>query len=287
MPSNRAIGQLLQAAARALAGASQTPQLDAEVLLAHALGVSRSHLQSHVEERSRAERTAYQALIERRVRGEPVAYITGAKEFWSLRLAVSPAVLVPRPETELLVERTLDLAKTGVLRVLDLGTGSGAIALALARERPQWQITATEVSEAALALARQNARTMDLTQVEFLSGSWFEPVAGRFFDFIVANPPYVAADDPLLLQPPLCYEPRVALSPNGEAMHDLRHIIRVAPGHLTRGGWLLLEHGATQGEEVARELVGRGFSHVRSRRDLAGHERMVEAQWGDSLPPTA
>jgi release factor glutamine methyltransferase len=285
MTSNLTTRHLLLAAASALASVSDTPELDAEVLLAHALGSRRSRLQSHAgEERSDAERTAFQRLVERRATGEPVAYIVGAKEFWSLRLAVSSAVLVPRPETELLVERALKLGATPALRALDLGTGAGPIALALAHERPHWQITATDVSEAALALARTNAVALRQPQVEFLLGSWFEPLGGRSFDLIVSNPPYVAGDDPVLLQAPLCYEPRVALTTEGDALCDLRRIIRAAPAHLARGGWLLLEHGTTQAGEVARELVVRGFRHVRSQRDLAGHERMTEAQWGEPLP---
>jgi release factor glutamine methyltransferase len=285
MAPNLTTGHLLSAAAGALASVSDTPELDAEVLLAHALGGRRARLQSHAdEERSEDERTAYQRLIDRRATGEPVAYIVGEKEFWSLRLAVSAAVLVPRPETELLVERALQLGATNPLRALDLGTGAGAIALALAHERPQWQITATDVSEAALAVARANALALGAPQVEFVCGSWFEPLAGRTFALIVSNPPYVAADDPALLQAPLCYEPRVALTPAGDALADLRRIIRQAPEHLARGGWLLLEHGATQAGEVARELVVRGFRHVRSQRDLAGLERMTEAQWGEPVP---
>lgn len=285
MTSNLTTRHLLLAAASALASVSDTPELDAEVLLAHALGSRRSRLQSHAdEERSDAERTAFQRLVERRATGEPVAYIVGAKEFWSLRLAVSSAVLVPRPETELLVERALKLGATPALRALDLGTGAGPIALALAHDRPHWQITATDVSEAALALARTNAVALRQPQVEFLLGSWFEPLGGRSFDRIVSNPPYVAGDDPVLLQAPLCYEPRVALTTEGDALCDLRRIIRAAPAHLARGGWLLLEHGTTQAGEVARELVVRGFRHVRSQRDLAGHERMTEAQWGEPLP---
>jgi release factor glutamine methyltransferase len=285
MTSNLTTRHLLLAAASALASVSDTPELDAEVLLAHALGSRRSRLQSHAhEERSDAERTAFQRLVDRRATGEPVAYILGAKEFWSLRLAVSSAVLVPRPETELLVERALKLGATPALRALDLGTGAGPIALALAHERPHWQITATDVSEAALALARTNAVALRQPQVEFLLGSWFEPLGGRSFDLIVSNPPYIAGDDPVLLQAPLRYEPRVALTTEGDALCDLRRIIRAAPAHLARGGWLLLEHGTTQAGEVARELVVRGFRHVRSQRDLAGHERMTEAQWGEPLP---
>jgi release factor glutamine methyltransferase len=285
MTTNLTTRHLLLAAVSALAGVSDTPELDAEVLLSHALGSRRSRLQSHAdEERNDAERTAYQRLIDRRATGEPVAYIVGAKEFWSLRLAVSSAVLVPRPETELLVERALKLGATTAVRALDLGTGSGAIALALAHERPQWRISATDVSEAALVVARANAAALGERQVEFVHGSWFEPLAGRVFDLIVANPPYVAGDDPALLQAPLSYEPRIALTPEADPLGDLRRIIRAAPTHLARGGWLLLEHGVTQAGEVARELVVRGFRHVRSQRDLAGHERMTEAQWGEPVP---
>ena len=216
--------------------------------------------------------------------GEPVAYIVGSKEFWSLRFGVNGSVLVPRPETELLVERALALGTDAGLRVLDLGTGAGAIALALAHERPQWRIAATELSAEALTVATRNAAALKLPQVEFLRGAWFEPLAGRRFDLIVSNPPYVAAADPALCSGDLRHEPRDALTPGADALAALRHIIRAAPAHLARGGWLLLEHGATQAADVARELVVRGFRHVRSQRDLAGHERMSEAQWGEPLP---
>ena len=285
MTTNLTTRGLLHAAAQTLARASDTPQLDAEVLLVHALGGRRTRLQSHAdEERSDAEQLAFQALVDRRATGEPVAYIVGYKEFWSLRVAVSRAVLVPRPETEILIERALKLGAAPTLRALDLGTGAGAIALALAQERPRWQMTATDVSEAALALARVNALALGTPQLEFLHGRWFEPLGGRIFDLIVSNPPYVAEDDPLLSQPPLSFEPRSALTPGVDALADLRRIVRQAPAHLARGGWLLLEHGTTQAGEVARELVVRGFRHVRSQRDLAGHERMTEAQWGEPLP---
>jgi release factor glutamine methyltransferase len=256
-----------------------TPGLDAELLLAHALGRSRARLRSHSEETPDASQSSrYAELIERRAAGEPLAYVIGRKDFWSLRLAVTPAVLVPRPETELLVERALALRGESFGRVADLGTGSGAIALALANERPEWQIAATDVSENALATARANAAALHLGRVEFLHGSWFEPVAGRTFDLIVSNPPYIAEDDPALQDPALKHEPRIALTPGADALACLRTIIHSASQYLERHGWLLLEHGADQAAEVARELVVRRFRHVRSHPDLAGHERMTEAQ---------
>jgi release factor glutamine methyltransferase len=285
MTPNLTTRQLLATAASELCASSDTPELDAEVLLAHALESHRARLKSHAdEEPSAAERARYAHLIKRRTSGEPVAYIIGYKEFWSLRFAVNAAVLVPRPETELLVERALALGASTALRALDLGTGAGAVALALAHERPRWQIAATDISAPALAVAAQNAATLKLPQVEFLCGHWFEPLAGRRFDLIVSNPPYVGAQDPALLAPDLAHEPQIALTPGDDALADLARIIRAAPAHLARGGWLLLEHGTVQAIEVARELVVRGFRHVRSQRDLAGHERMTEAQWGDPLP---
>jgi release factor glutamine methyltransferase len=285
MSENLTTRHLLSSAISNLAATSGTPELDAEILLAHALGSHRARLKSHThEERSAVERAAYAGLIKRRAAGEPVAYIVGYKEFWSLRFSVTAAVLVPRPETELLVERALALSAAATLRVLDLGTGAGAIALALAHERPHWQIAATDISAPALAVAMSNAAALKLSQVEFLCGPWFEPLVGRRFELIISNPPYVAANDPELLRGDLSHEPRSALTPGDDALAALRNIIRGAPAHLARGGWLLLEHGTTQAAQVARELVVRGFRHVRSQRDLAGHERMTEAQWGEQLP---
>lgn len=260
-------------------GPVATPELDAELLLAHALGTSRARLRSHPEsicDSTQCKR--YLALIERRATGEPLAYVLGYKDFWSLRLAVTPAVLVPRPETELLVERALALRPEEFGRLADLGTGSGAIALSLAQERPGWLVFATDASPEALAVARANAESLDLGRVQFLQGNWLQPLAGRTFDMIVSNPPYVAADDPAMLDPALTHEPRGALTPGTDAMACLRSIIATAPDHLERDGWLLLEHGADQAAEVARELVARGLCHVRSHRDLAGHERVTEAQ---------
>ncbi len=253
--------------------------LDAQLLLAHALGVSRTRAMTHPERiPGNAEAQHYAALVARRAAGEPLAYILGVKEFWSLPLKVGPEVLVPRPETELLVERALALRPEPTARVADLGTGSGAIALALALERPGWSVVATDVSAAALATAKANAAALNLLRVEFLQGDWFEPLGERVFELIVSNPPYVADGDPAMQDPALRYEPRIALTPGGDPYKCLRKIISHARTHLERDGWLLLEHGADQAAEVARELVGRGFRSVRSHRDLAGHERVTEAQ---------
>ena len=270
--------QRLQAGASATAAASAT--LDAGLLLAHTLRTTRVRLMSEAE---RAVEPAavgrYRALIERRARGEPLAYLTGIREFWSLPLRVSRAVLVPRPETELLVERALALRAVSEGRVVDLGTGSGAIALALARERPHWRVTATDISLEALAVARANAAELQLTHIDFRHGSWFAPLAAARFDLIVSNPPYVAADDAVLEDPALAHEPRLALTPGADALRCLREIARDAPQHLEPGGWLLLEHGAAQAAAVRQELVLAGCRSVRSHRDLAGHERITEGQY--------
>jgi release factor glutamine methyltransferase len=270
------IGMRLAEAAQRLGAAVETPRLDAELLLAHALGVSRTWLAVHTGES--VEPRQFAALLARRAAGEPLAYILGYKDFWTLRLLVTPAVLVPRPETELLVELALrhDAPRT---RVADLGTGSGAIALAIASEKPDWTVTATDASDAALAIARTNAAGLSLNRVEFLQGNWFEPLTGRRFELIVSNPPYIDASDPALLQPALLREPAQALTPGADGMTSLCEIIRSASRHLERNGRLLLEHGATQAAEVARELVAHGFSHVRSYRDLGGHERASEGRW--------
>lgn len=272
-------------ASPAATGPGATPELDVELLLAFVLGTSRARLRSHAEDvATDAQSQRYLELLERRATGEPLAYVLRRKDFWSLRLIVTPAVLVPRPETELLVERALALRPEDFGRVADLGTGSGAIALALAHERPGWQVAATDLSEAALTVARENAQSLNLGRVQFLQGSWLEPLAGRTFDLIISNPPYIDAADPAMSDPALRHEPRSALTPGPDGMASLRTIIGLAAAHLERDGWLLLEHGAGQAGEVARELVAHGFRHVRSHRDLAGHDRMTEAQEPGNLP---
>lgn len=259
---------------------------EAQRLLAALLGRSRGWLLAHeLHPLAPGEGERYAGWIARRARGEPYAYITGEREFWSLPLRVTPAVLVPRPETELLVERALALlpsqAPPGAPqpRVADLGTGSGAIALALAHERPRWQVTATDRSAAALEVARGNAQRLDLGRVRFLQGDWLAPLAGERLDLLASNPPYIAADDPALADPALRHEPMGALASGPDGLEDLRTLIAAAPGHLVPGGWLLLEHGATQGEAVCALFASQGWTRVRCHVDLAGKPRVSEACW--------
>jgi release factor glutamine methyltransferase len=275
------VASLLAEGTRTLAGARAAPDatgLDAQLLLAAVLAVTRAQLHAHPEARAgAAEAASYRRLLARRAAGEPLAYLTGRREFWSLQLLVTSSVLIPRPETELLVERALALGPTAA-RAADLGTGCGAVALALAHERPHWQLLATDVSAPALAVARANAAALGVRNVEFREGSWFVPLAAERFELLLSNPPYVAAGDPVLDEAALRSEPRLALTPGTDALAHLRTLARGAPAHLAPGGWLLLEHGATQGAAVRGELEAAGFAHVRSHRDLAGHERMTEGQ---------
>jgi release factor glutamine methyltransferase len=267
-------------AARSRLAASDAPQLDAELLLAEVLGCGRGQLYAWAAgppDAAVVER--YLALVERRARGEPLAYLRGRRDFWTLTLAVTPAVLVPRPETELLVERALALLGGEAAELADLGTGSGAIALALASERPRWRLVATDSSAAALAVARANAGRLGLGNVEFLQGEWCAPLAGRRFRLIVANPPYIAAGDPALGDPALRHEPLAALSPGPTGLEALEAIAEQARAHLEAGGYLLLEHGADQREALARRLVALGYAHVGCHRDLAGLDRATEARW--------
>jgi release factor glutamine methyltransferase len=217
-----------------------------------------------------------EALIARRLAGAPVAYLTGLREFWSLELAVTPDVLVPRPETEVLVEVALSrLSREETRAVLDLGTGSGAVALAIASERPLARVIGADVSAPALSVARANAQKLRLPQVDWRLGSWFEAVPGERFDVIVANPPYVATNDPALAA--LAAEPAIALSSGPTGLEALSAIVEGAGRHLNAEGWLILEHGGTQAAAVARLLARCGFRHIRSQADYAGHPRVTLA----------
>ncbi len=284
------IAGLVAAADAALAtgaasGGSESRR-EAEALVAAALQIGRATLLAHPERRvSDPQHARVRDWLVRRARGEPLAYLTGVREFWSLTFRVTPDVLVPRPETEDVVARALALgdelqARSGATpAVVDLGTGSGCIALAIAHERPAWRVTATDASPAALRVARGNAHSLELVHVEFVEGRWYAPLAGRRFDLIVSNPPYVAANDTALDDPALRHEPRMALTPEGDGYAALRHIIEDAPHYLRAGGCLVLEHGARQGSDVSRMLETRGFRHVRCAPDLAGHDRVTSAQW--------
>lgn len=269
------VAETLQSAARSLHKHSESPRLDAELLLAKTLGLSRSGLVARGNDALAREREeAFATLIERRLAGAPVAYLTGTREFWSLTLNVTPDVLVPRPETELLVELALQLLPGEQAKsVLELGTGSGAIALALRSERPQAAVTAVEVSAAALEVAKQNSRKLGLARIDWHLGSWFSPVAGKRFDLIVANPPYVAAADPALAS--LTAEPAIALSPGPTGLEALSEISAHAAAHLLEGGHLILEHGSNQAFAVAQLLERHGFSAVRSHLDFSGKPRVT------------
>jgi release factor glutamine methyltransferase len=274
-------------ATRQLASRSESPRLDAEILLGHVTGRSRAQLLARPDtavEPAAVQR--FRLLVARRAQGEPVAYLTGWREFWSRRFRVTPATLIPRPETELLVELALErLPREAPRRIADLGAGSGAIALSLALERPSCQVVATDVSPAALEVARDNARRLGAANVEFRCGDWCAALGEERFDLIVSNPPYVGAGDPHLQQGDLPHEPRLALTTGGGGLEAIERIAAAAPAHLVRGGWLLLEHGFDQADAVAALLRRYGYAEIGHRADIGGHRRAVAARHaGDAAP---
>ena len=259
---------------------SPSPRLDAELLLAHVLGKPRSYLRTWPEHQPDAEQCAsFERLLQRRRAGEPVAYLLGRQGFWSLDLEVSSDTLIPRPDTELLVETALTLIPATPLDVLDLGTGTGAIALALAAERPAWRVTGVDRIEAAVALAARNGQRLGLNNARFQLSHWFEALVGQRFQLIVSNPPYIAADDRHLGEGDVRFEPASALVAGADGLGDIRLIIEQAPAHLLPGGWLLLEHGFDQAEAVRELLNAAGFAKVESRRDLGNHPRISLGCW--------
>lgn len=251
-------------------------RIDAEYLLAHVLERPRAWLYAHADdELAPVHRDAFRNLQVRRKAGEPVAYLTGLRGFWSLELRVTSDTLIPRPETELLVEAALArLHPERTATVLDLGTGSGAVALAIAVERPLAQVTAVERSPAALAVAKDNAQRLKLERVNFETGNWYEGFGGHRFDVIVSNPPYIEDGDTHLDHGDLRYEPRTALVSGLDGLDDIRQIIVQAPGYLLPGGWLLLEHGWQQGAAVRGLLEGAGFREIMTELDLEGRDRV-------------
>jgi len=269
------IKYLLTCARQKLADSSSAG-IDSEVLLAHVLETARSFLYANPElELPRQRVTAFKRLVTRRAKGEPVAYLTGCCEFWSLPLEVNPAVLIPRPETELLVEMALQKIPSGAgWRIADLGTGSGAIALALGSECRRCEIHATDISRKSLKVAQVNADKLGIGNIHFHCGSWTEPLEG-VFNLIAGNPPYVDADDPHLEQGDLRHEPRVALTPGKDGLDAIREIARASRPLLVIDGWLMLEHGWEQGPACRQILQDGGFVNVATSRDLQGHERVT------------
>jgi release factor glutamine methyltransferase len=276
------LAEALARAARELAARSDSARLDAEVLLAHALGRRRVYLYQHPEQPlDAATGERFGALLARRARGEPVAYLVGRREFWSLDLEVSPSTLIPRPETETLVAAALARIPPGApCRVADLGTGCGAVALALALERPGIQVTATERSAEALAVAGRNVARLAPGRVRLALGDWCAALQAPPYDVLVSNPPYVREDDPALLAGELAFEPREALVAGPDGLGAIARIVAGAGGRLGCGGWLVLEHGSEQGPAVRERLARAGYGDVRTLCDLAGRERVTEGQTG-------
>ncbi len=276
------VSRLIDEGIARLRRVADDPRHEAEILLAAALGKSRAWILAHPGERILdCEATdRYEAHVTRRSHGEPVAYVLGEKEFWSLPLEVTPDVLVPRPETELVVERALThLPRDPEARVLDLAAGSGAIALALARERPRATVVGTDISAAAIAVARRNAQRLGLANVLFRTGNWYDPVAGERFDLIASNPPYIAETDARVEPAVRRFEPHDALFAGTDGLEALRVITGAAGRHLSRGGWLVVEHGDRQGSAVSELLRAAGFAEVTTHQDLAGLDRCSEGHW--------
>lgn len=257
-----------------------TPRLDAEVLLRHVTNMTAAQLLAHDDrELSGEQLLEFEQLIRRRAAGEPVAYITGIREFWSLPIKVNPAVLIPRPDTELLVEQALlRIPADADCRIVDLGAGSGAIACALASERPQCTIIGIEQSGTAATLARENAQALGLNNVTIVEGDWSQTLEGDF-DVIVSNPPYVADSDPHLVQGDVRFEPRAALAAGPDGLNAIRSLVPLATAHLRAGGWLLLEHGYDQGAAVRELFKQYDYAEIKTVQDLGGNDRVTRGQY--------
>lgn len=271
------LADALRSATTQLAPVHDSARLDAELLLATVLNKPRSYLHAWPElALTEAQARQFAALVARRATGEPMAHILGNREFWSLQLEITPDTLIPRPETELLVELALArIPGEAEWRIADLGTGSGAIALAIAHERPRCRIDAGDISAPALTVAGRNAQRLDLRNVRFHRGAWYAPFAGALFDMIVSNPPYIRTGDPHLHAGDVRFDPHSALVAGADGLDDLRLIVAGAPEHLRPGGWLLVEHGYDQGMAVAQLFTQAGFVEVCTHPDLAGQPRVT------------
>lgn len=275
------IRQYLEDGTAILSRISDSPRLDAELLMGLVLRKPRSYLRAWPErELTLAQADIYERLLRRRFSGEPIAYMTGVREFWSMPLRVSPHVLIPRPDTELLVEKALErIPRDEDTRVLDLGAGSGAVSLAVARERPRCHVTGVDVSHFALEVARLNARIQKLENVEFRESNWFDAVRGEKFHVVVGNPPYVAEDDAHLDRGDVRFEPRVALEAGEGGMDAFKAILDRAHNYIYRQGWLLLEHGTDQHMPLRRLLEAQHYYDIKVYKDGAGHDRVTECRF--------
>lgn len=268
---------LLTSAALAIGG--ETPRLEAELLLSHATGWTRTSFRAWPERKPSLQTVAeFEALVQRRVKGEPVAHLLGEQEFWSLPLKVNASTLIPRPDTECLVEAALALPISETAKVLDLGTGTGAIALALASEQPDWKVDACDSEKQAVELASGNAKALGLPVTVILS-DWFSGLPLETYDLIVSNPPYVAEEDKHLSLGDVRFEPATALVSGTDGLDDIRSIVAAAQGWLTRGGWLMTEHGFDQGAAVRNLYSDAGFDRIETRQDYGQRDRFTLGRW--------
>lgn len=277
----QSIQQTINQAISLLANTSDSARLDAELLLAYVLQQSRTWLHTWPDKTiSKEQQQSFQQLLSRRHQGEPIAHIVGEQEFWSIKLKVTADTLIPRADTERLVELALErIPEQSFWNIADLGTGSGAIALAIAKERPSCEVVATDQSMKALTIAEENAHINKLNNIRFVRSSWFDNLNNHPFDMIVSNPPYIAENDPHLSQGDVRFEPGSALTSGTTGLDDLSLLINKAPGYLKPGGWLLLEHGYDQADSVITLMQKAGFQHCEDFKDYAGNPRVAVAQW--------
>jgi len=273
------VSQLLKSATEQLLNLTESPRLDAEVLLAHSLQKNRTWLVTWPDKALiDTDINQFNELLQRRISGEPIAHITGTREFWSLPLAVTTDTLIPRPDTELIIEKILEIySASSDISLADLGTGSGAIALALASERPHWKITATDQSTSALQIAKQNAHNLNLDNITFKLGDWFEPLEDDSFDVVVSNPPYIPMADPHLTQGDARFDPVSALASGDDGLDDIRLITAQAGRHLKTRGKLFIEHGYDQKSKVLDIFTKNGFIEIQQAHDIANNPRLTFA----------